>query len=128
MVLAAALLFGSQLAYATQGCGTLRFRRQLSDAEASIVHAVKFDPPVGELPTRNGSYECVRFSFRIDSTGHPVDIRTEESSNDYDLILSARQTLDQFRFRRHGNGSEKRLMLVFDGMVDRWPEPPPNQK
>lgn len=128
MVLAAALLLGSQLAYATQGCGTLRFHRQLSDAEASIVHSVKFDPPVGELATRNGSYECVRFSFRVDSKGLPVDIRTEESSNDFLLILSARQTLDQFRFRHHQNGSKKRLMLVFDGMVGRWPEPPPNQK
>lgn len=125
VALIAALLFSSELAYSTQGCGTLRFRQQLAEAEASIVHAVKFSPPVGEMPTRSGSYECVRFSFLVDRAGHPTDIRYEESSGDFSLIFSARQALDQFRFRHPRDGA--RLMLVFDGMVGRWPEPPSDQ-
>ena len=125
MILMAALLLSSELAYTTQGCGSIRFRQQLAEAETEIVHAVKFDPPAGEMPTRNGSYECVRFSFLIDRAGRPTDIRTEESSGDFVLVMSARQALDQFRFRQHR--STTRLMLVFDGMVGRWPEPPPGQ-
>lgn len=125
MILMAALLFSSELAHTTQGCGSLRLRQQLAEAEASIVHAVKFSPPVGEMPTRTGSYECVRFSFLIDRAGRPTDIRAEESSGDFALVMSARQALDQFRFRQHR--SRARLMLVFDGMVGRWPQPPPGQ-
>jgi hypothetical protein len=128
MLLVATLLLSSDMAYATQGCGTLRFHRELSEAENSIVHTVKFEPPVGELPTRNGSYECVRFSFRVDRTGHPADIRIEESSNDYMLVVDAHRALSQFRFRQHEYGIEKRLMLVFDGMVGRSPDPPSQQK
>lgn len=125
MILLAALLLSSELAYTTQGCGSLRLRQQLAQTEASIVHAVKFSPPVGEMPTRSGSYECVRFSFVVDGAGRPTDVRTEESSGDLALVMSARRALDQFRFRQDRRGT--RLMLVFDGMVGRWPEPPPGQ-
>lgn len=121
-------LVGSELAYATQGCGTVRYHQELTDSEAQITHSVVFEPPVGELPTRNGSYECVRFSFRVDSAGNAADVRVEESSNDGLLLIAARRALDQFRFRQPAPGSERRLMLVFDGMVGRWPTPPPDSK
>lgn len=127
-MLVVTFLVGSELAYATQGCGTVRYHHQLTDSEAQITHSVMFEPPVGELPTRNGSYECVRFSFRVDSSGSAADVRVEESSNDGGLLVAARRALDQFRFRQPATGSEKRLMLVFDGMVDRWPTPPPDRK
>jgi hypothetical protein len=70
----------------------------------------------------------VRFSFLVDATGRPAAIRIEESSNDYMLVVNAKHALSQFRFRGDGTGNEKRLMLVFDGMVGRWPEPPVDQK
>lgn len=119
---------GSGLAYATQGCGTIPFQKQLRESEGQVTHSVMFIPPVGELPTRNGSYECVRFSFRVDASGHASDVLVEDSSNDGGLLVVARQTLDQFRFRQPAVGDRKRLMLVFDGMVGRWPEPPPDVK
>jgi hypothetical protein len=121
-------LLGSELAYTTQGCGTIRFQKQLAESERQIVHSVLFEPPVGELPTRNGSYECIRFSFRVDASGHASEVRVEESSNDGGLLVRARWTLDRFRFRQPAPGSRERLILVFDGMVGRWPEPQPDLK
>lgn len=126
MILVAALLLSAELAHTTQGCGSLRHAQALAEAEALIAHAVKFSPPVGEMPTRSGSYECVRFSFLVDGAGRPTEIQTEESSGDFALVMSARQALDQCRFQRPRNGT--RLMLIFDGMVGRWPEPPPSQR
>ncbi|PMQ07543.1 hypothetical protein DyAD56_02125 [Dyella sp. AD56] len=115
---------GSELAYATQGCGSVLYRRQLDESEAQITHAVMFEPAVGEMPTRNGSYECVRFSFLVDATGRPVDIRAEVDSGG--IAFEARRALEQFRFRPPKPGSHNRLMLVFDGMSNRWPSLPPD--
>lgn len=127
-MLAVMFFLGSELAYTTQGCGTIEFHKQLAESEGQVTHSVMFVPPVGELPTRNGSYECVRFSFQVDASGRPSDVRVEDSSNDGGLPVRARWTLDQFRFRKPAPGNQKRLMLVFDGMVDRWPESPPDIK
>jgi TonB family protein len=125
-MLAAMFLLGSELAYTTQGCGTIRFQKQLAYSEDLITHAVMFEPPVPEMPTRNGSYECVRFSFRVDPSGHATEVHVEESSNDGALLVDARRALDLFRFRKPPPGSQQRLTLVFDGMVGRWPELPPD--
>lgn len=126
-MLALAYFLTSQLAYTSMGCGALRFEQQLDVTGRLVEHWAPFNPSVGELATRNGSYECARFSFLIDKFGQAKDIRVEESSRDISMILDARLALEKYRFRHPVGAQSQRYMLIFDGMVNRWPQPPPDR-
>ncbi len=123
-MLLAAFLVGLTAATSTTDCGSVRYHRQLMESEMLITHAVMWQPPVGELPTRNGTYQCVLFSFRVDASGRAADIKVEKDSTGGYMAFVAREPFKEFRFKQPAP-LDKRLLIMFDGMVNRWPELPP---
>ena len=114
----------SEAAFKSDGCHEEKFRAALDKTEALIVRSVNFYSGIIEMPTRRGSYECARYTFLLDETGHPTDVRLEESSDSFSMNFSSRQTLFNYVFDHKAWTAGQRLMMLFSDIVGRAPPPP----
>jgi TonB family protein len=108
----------------TMDCGERRYAQEIGKAHELAIHEAGFAPYIGEMPTPAGHFECVRFTFSVDSQGRAANVDVAESSGDYMLILDARRTLERYRFAPHPGDGTQRYTLVFSGVVNKAPPPP----
>lgn len=114
----------SEAAFKSDGCHEEKFTAILDKTEAMIVRSANFYSGIIEMPTRRGSYECARYSFLLDESGHPTDVRLEESSDSFPMNFASRQTLVNYVFDRKAWTTGHRLMMLFSDIVGRAPPPP----
>jgi len=124
MIMSFILLFSSEMAFKTSGCHEARFSAELDKTELLITRGANISPGIYEMPTRRGSFECVRYTFLVDGEGRAIDVRAEESSDSAGFNFSARQTLGKYRFKVPARGSSERLMILFSEIVARAPFSP----
>ena len=119
-----ALAHAGQRSHAHPDCGLHTHRAWIARSEALASHKAPFVVPTGELPTRTGHYECIRFTYGIDAHGKPSDIRIADTTGSFVMTIAARRTLERYRFKVPNRHTGKRYSLVFTGMVDKAPPPP----
>ena len=100
-------------------CGQARYLKELRFTESLIVKRVALQDLVGEMPTRSGHPECVRFTFSIDAAGQARSITVEESSRDYLMTASAMRALAAYQFKPAT--VRVRHMLVFRALINKAP-------
>lgn len=117
-------LFFFEAAFKSDGCHEKKFTAILDKTEATIVRSANFYSGIIEMPTRRGSYECARYSFLLDESGHPTDVRLEECSDSFPMNFASRQTLPNYVFDRKAWANGQRPMMLFSDIVGRAPPPP----
>lgn len=124
MIVSLILLMSSDIAFKTSGCHEAKFSADLDKTELLITRGANISPGIYEMPTRRGSFECVRYTFLLDGEGRAIDVRAEESSDSPDFNFSARQALGRYRFKLPARGRSERLMILFREIVARAPFSP----
>lgn len=115
-----AILLLVNAAHATD-CGAAAQQALLRKTEALVVSRVPMEPVVGEMPTPQGTRECVRLTFAIGADGGPVDVAVAESSGHVAFSLAAMRAVRQYRFRSAFFSRLRTYSLLVEGVADRMP-------
>lgn len=107
-------------AHATD-CGAAAQQALLRKTEALVVSRVPMEPVVGEMPTPQGTRECVRLTFAIGAGGEPVGVVIAESSGHMAFSLAAMRAVRQYRFRPGFLSRFRTYSLLVEGVADRMP-------
>jgi len=78
----ALLLLGGQAATTTD-CGAITHRAQIAESMLSVKKTAFVEPTIGELPTKEGTRECVRVEFSLTPWGTMYRLRFVETSNNF---------------------------------------------
>lgn len=122
-----ALAHAGQRSHARPDCGHQTHRAWIARSKTLVTHEAPFTAPISEAASRTGHFECIRFTFGINSHGKPTDIRIADTTGSFLMTIEARRTLERYRFKVPARRTGKRYTLVFSGMVDKAPPPPDKQ-
>jgi len=102
-------------------CGAAAPQAMLRHTEALVVSRVPMEPVVGEMPTAQGTRECVRLTFAVGAGGVPVNVSIAESSGHMAFSLAAMRAVKQYRFRSEFLSRLRTYSLLVEGVADRMP-------
>jgi hypothetical protein len=103
-------------------CGAASHRTEIVQTQLSVKRAVAVEPTIGELPTKEGTPECVRVTFFLTPWGTMYHLRFVESSSNYPFEVAVRRAIEKYEFRGSLLGIFDMKTLLFDGVDNRRPE------
>lgn len=124
MASSVAIVVISALLAAAGDCGKADHLQAIATTEALVLKRVALDIPFVEMPQGEGTDECARIVFRIDTAGRAADPQVVESSRNIILNLAAMRALAKYEFQRSASDDAPH-MLVFQGKVGAAPPYPP---
>ena len=119
--LLALLLLGGQAATTTD-CGAITHRAQIAASMLSVKKTALVEPTIGELPTKEGTHECVRVEFSLTPWGTMYRLRFVETSNNFPFEMAVRRAIEKYEFQGSLLGLFDRKTLVFEGVDNKRPE------
>lgn len=102
-------------------CGAASHGDLLRKTEAMIVSRSPVDAVVGEMPTPQGTQECARLEFSIDSSGNPLDVKIAESSGNMAFGLAAIRAVKKYKFRTEFLSRFRTYSVIVSGVADKQP-------
>lgn len=116
-----ALLFVGGHGPAAPDCGAAAHRAEITDTLLSVTKTVPVEPTIGELPTKEGTQECVRVAFSLTPWGTIYRLRFVESSGNFPFEMSVRRAIEQYQFQGSILGTFRTKTLVFEGIDNKRP-------
>ncbi|HVI56308.1 MAG TPA: hypothetical protein VM621_14790 [Luteibacter sp.] len=117
----ALMLLSGQTATTTD-CGAVTHRAQIAESMLSVKKAALVEPTIGELPTKEGTRECVRVEFSLTPWGTIYRLRFAETSHNYPFEVAVRRAIDKYEFQGSLLGLFDTKTLVFEGVDNKRPE------
>jgi len=94
-------------------CGASRYGEVIKKTTSLILEKAAIGSLVREFPTFNGTPECTRVKFSIDSDGRAINISMPESSGNFDVDMAVVRSVKKYHFRTETFGAFRTYMLVF---------------
>ena len=116
--LLALLLLGGSIP-ASPDCGAASHSAEIARKQLSVRRAVPVDTLTGEFPTKNGTYECVRFSFLLTPWGSMYRLRFEESTGNFVFEMAARRAIEKYEFEGSVLDVFETKTLILDGIYNK---------
>jgi len=117
----ALLLMGGQ-PVPTTDCGAATHRAQIAESLLSVKKSVPVEPTIGEMPTKEGTRECVRVEFYLTPWGTVYHLRFVETSMNFPFESAVRRAFDRYEFKGSWWGLFDTKTLVFEGVDNKRPE------
>ncbi len=116
-----ALLLLSGRPAAITDCGAATHRAQIEESKLSVAKAVPVEPTLGELPTKEGTRECVRVEFFLTPWGTMYHLRFVETSNNFPFEAAVRRAIDKYEFQGSWLQMFDKKTLIFEGVDNKRP-------